>query len=200
MKIKIFKTEIFITFSFSAFLALLLIIDRTGYLLPIFFAIIIHEIGHLIAMCLLFCAPKNIILKAFHIDISGFVPKSNKDRGIIAASGIITNAFFFFVFYLIYKVTLNKVLLVYSAANFAVMVINSLPTVGLDGGELLFLTLNIFFNKDKSMFILKIISFIIAGVLIFCAIFGILNIKENISIILFIMYIIICTFLSKGEL
>ncbi len=199
MKIKIFKTEIYITFAFSAFLALLLIIDRTGYLIPVFFAIITHEIGHLIAMLLLSCAPKSVVLMPFHINISGFIPKTVKDKAIIAASGIITNAFFFLIFYLLYKVTYNNYLLIYSAASFAVMLINSLPTIGLDGGDILFLTLNTFLNKDKSMFILKITSFIVAGIVMLVAVFGILNISKNLSMLIFGVYIFICTIFSKGE-
>ena len=194
-----FNTEIFITFGFSAFLALLLVIDRTGFLIPIFFAVFSHELGHLIAMLFLSCAPKSITLKPFHIDISGFVPKTNKDRGIIALSGILTNAFFFILLYLIYKITLNNYFLIYSAASFAVMLINSLPTIGLDGGDILFLFLNLFFNKEKSVFILKIISLIIAFLIMNVAIFGILNLSKNIPMFIFGVYIIICTLLAKGE-
>lgn len=199
MKIKIFNTEIFITFGFSAFLALLLVVDRTGYLIPIFFAVVTHELGHLIAMSILSCAPKSVSLKPFHIDISGFTPKSYKDRGLIAASGIIANAFFFIIFYLLYKIILNNYLLIYSASSFAVMFINALPCVGLDGGDILFLTLNLFFNKEKSVFILKIISIIIAFFIMLISIFGILNINKNIPMFIFGVYIIICTLLAKGE-
>jgi len=199
MRIKIFNTEIFITFGFSAFLALLLVVDRTGYLIPIFFAVITHELGHLIAMLLLSCAPKSVTLRPFHIDISGFVPKTYKDRGLIAASGIITNAFFFIIFYLLYKIIYNNYLLIYSAASFAVMLINALPCIGLDGGDILFLSLNLFFNKEKSLFILKIISVIVALFIMLVAIFGILNITKNIPMFIFGVYIIICTALAKGE-
>lgn len=199
MRIKIFNTEIFITFSFSAFLALLLLIDRTGFLLPIFFAVITHELGHLIAMVILSSAPKSVTLKPFHIDISGFVPKTYKDRGVIAASGIISNAFFFIIFYLIYKITLNNYFLIYSAASFSVMLINALPTIGLDGGDILFLTLNMFLNKEKSIFILKIISIAIAFIIMLVAMLGILNFSKNIPMFIFGVYIIICTFLAKGE-
>lgn len=199
MKIKVFNTEIFITFTFSAFLALLLIIDRTGFLIPIFLSIVIHEFGHLITMLILKNAPKSVTLKPFHIDISGFVPKTVKEKALIASSGLIFNALFFFIFYLLYKLLNNNYLLICAAANLAVMLINALPSIGLDGGDLLFITLNIFYNKDKSMFILKIISFIIAGAIAFAAIFGLLNLKSNISMIIFAAYIFICTFFSKGE-
>ena len=142
MRIKIFNTEIFITFGFSAVLALLLVVDKTGYLLPVFFAVISHEFGHLIAMLILNVAPKSIIFKPFHIDITGFIPKSQKERALIAVSGIIINAFFFIIFYLIYKITLYNYLLIYSAASLVVMLINALPCLGLDGGDILFLSLN----------------------------------------------------------
>lgn len=199
MRIKFFKTEIFVTFTFSAFLALLLVIDRTGYLIPVFCAIILHELGHLISMVIISCAPKKIVLKPFHIDMSGFVIKSHKEKGIIASTGLISNVFFFFLFYLIYKLYFNNYILIYAAANLAVFIINALPCLGLDGGDLLFLFLNLFFNKDKSMFILKIISLIIAGAIFVVAFYMVLNLQKNISIFIFGIYIIICTFLAKGE-
>ena len=63
MRIKIFGIYIQITFWFTAFLSAMLLIDKTGYILPIFCAILSHELGHLITMKVLKCAPKEIILK-----------------------------------------------------------------------------------------------------------------------------------------
>ena len=58
LKFRLFGTEVYISFLFMAVITIMLATDRTGLILPSLFAIIMHEAGHLFAMWLLECAPK----------------------------------------------------------------------------------------------------------------------------------------------
>lgn len=197
MRIKICNTTLIINFSFLAFLTLVLLIDKTGYILPCFLAVFMHEMGHLISMSVLKCAPNTIMLKVAAIEISGFKPKTYKDRFIIAFMGVCFNILLFFVFYFLYKVTLIYNMLIYAAANLAVGFINLLPSLGLDGGDLLLLTLNCFLSYNKSMFIVKFISIIVSVILISITFLKIINLSNNISILIFGIYLFISTLLTK---
>ena len=62
MRFSLFGTKIYISFFFCAVFTLMLAFDRTGLILPTFFAVVVHEIGHLFAMWALDCEPKQIKL------------------------------------------------------------------------------------------------------------------------------------------
>ena len=73
MKIKLFGTRIYLSFFFYAVFTIMLATDRTGYILPTFFAVLMHEIGHLFAMWVLDCQPKQIDITPASLQIvSGF--------------------------------------------------------------------------------------------------------------------------------
>lgn len=199
MRIKIFGIYIQITFWFTAFLSAMLLIDKTGYILPIFCAILSHELGHLITMKVLKCAPKEIILKPASFEIIGFVPKTNLQCVAISAFGSATNLLLFLLLYFIYKITNSYLTLIYAAAMLCVGFINLLPSKGLDGGDLLYNLLCLFLNKDKSMFILKFVSLITAFAVVFFAISGVIFKNISLPALIFGIYLFICTIFTKGE-
>lgn len=197
MRVKIFGTYITVTFLFSAFVAAMLIIDRTGLLLPLLFAIVSHEAGHLIAMHILNCRPSEIILKPASVEIVGFTPKCAAHDAIIAACGPAVNLFLFFVLYIIYKITGFPVFIEWSAVMLVVGLFNLIPAVGLDGGDLLFSFLCLFLGGDRSRFILKILSLFLAGCAVFFGVFIMFRGGGNPSAAIFGIYLFMCLMLKK---
>ena len=70
MRFKLFGTEFYISFLFAAVITAMLAFDRTGFILPLFFAVLVHELGHLTAMWVLDCAPKRIRLIPAAVEIT----------------------------------------------------------------------------------------------------------------------------------
>ena len=75
MKIRFLGTEIYISFLFMALICIMLATDRTGLLMPTLFAVLMHEIGHLFAMWLLDCEPKQIRLIPASVQITAPITK-----------------------------------------------------------------------------------------------------------------------------
>ena len=50
MKFTFLGTKIYVSFFFTAAITVMLATDRTGYMLPTLFAVIIHEAAHLFVM------------------------------------------------------------------------------------------------------------------------------------------------------
>ena len=46
MRFKLLGTEFYVSFLFSAVITAMIAFDRTGYILPLLFAIVMHELGH----------------------------------------------------------------------------------------------------------------------------------------------------------
>ena len=59
MKFRLLGTEFYVSFLFAAVITAMIAFDRTGYILPLLFAIVMHELGHLTIMWLLDCACGN---------------------------------------------------------------------------------------------------------------------------------------------
>lgn len=54
--------------------------DRTGYILPLLFAVLMHEGGHLAAMWILDCAPKRVRLVPASVEITAKMTVSHKTK------------------------------------------------------------------------------------------------------------------------
>ena len=70
MRFKLFGTDIYISFLFASVITLMLLFDKTGLILPLLFAVFMHEIGHLFMMYIRLAAPKRIKLIPASVQIT----------------------------------------------------------------------------------------------------------------------------------
>lgn len=192
MKFKLFGTEIYISFLFCAVIALMLAFDRTGLVIPTLFAAFIHETGHLFTMWVVGCEPKAVKLIPASVKIiKGFPKKKNGDM-IIAVSGPLVNLLLFATLYLNYFLFGNKVILNFALLNLVMAVFNMLPVFGLDGGTVLILLLNKKYDIDKSVFTVKLITFIMSIAAFVLGIYLIFTGTFNISVFIVGLYLLLC--------
>lgn len=196
MKFKLFGTEIYISFLFAAVITVMLATDRTGLVLPALFAVLMHEIGHLFAMWVLECAPKQIRLIPASVQITSSISKRYKNDIIVALVGPLVNFVLFFVLYFNYLAFKNELTLNYALLNLLIGVFNSLPVSGLDGGTILFSVLAKRMDLNKAIITLKIITLSVAAAIIITAV--ILTIKGTLNLSLYIIgiYLVIMSIIK----
>lgn len=197
MKFKLFGTKIYISFFFCAVFTIMLATDRTGFILPTFFAIIMHETGHLFAMWILDCEPKQIKLIPASVQIVSGFTKRYKNDILVAVFGPAVNFVLFFAFYFNYRAFENKITLYYGLLNLIVGVFNSLPVSGLDGGTVLYSLLAKKYDISRTNLILKTVSFIISAVIIIIAVVLTLKGSTNISVYIIGIYLFIVALIGK---
>ena len=112
MRFKLLGTEFYISFLFAAVITAMIAFDRTGYILPLLFAVLMHEGGHLAAMWILDCAPKRVRLVPASVEITAKMTVSHKNEIAVALCGPLVNIILFITFglnYLVYKRSLSLI-------------------------------------------------------------------------------------------
>ena len=99
MRFKIFGTEIYLSFLFLGLITIMLATDKTGFMLPTIFAVVMHETAHLFAMWLLDCSPKRIKLIPASVQISTSFSKGYKNDILVSLSGPVINLVLFGTLY-----------------------------------------------------------------------------------------------------
>lgn len=137
MRFKIFETKVTVSFLFMTMICILLLTDRTGFILPMLFAVLIHETGHLFLMWLFGCAPSEINLIPASVRITASAQREKGPNILILFFGPFLNIIIFLVIFLNYKVFGEERFLVFALVNLIYGVFNLLPFKGLDGGSIL---------------------------------------------------------------
>lgn len=188
LSFRIFKTNISIAFSFFAIVAILILFDKTNYAMLGLIACILHELGHITAMCFFCISPKRIIFYGAGIKI---VPDFKKTTTIfqdylILLSGSMTN---FIVFITLYSLSMNNfVIALFSVINLVIGAFNLIPFKHFDGGRIIDLIL--ISNSSNPIRIRKVIRVISIIMLIILGIFFAYLQYGNFSLYLTIGYII----------
>ena len=191
MTFKILNTKIHISFIFAALICFMLATDRTGYLIPCMIAIILHELGHLFAMWLFECTPREIKLIPTSIEIiRGFSVKSYGET-IISLMGPIVNLFLSLIFYINYLLYEKNSFIVFSLLNLIIGLFNLLPVKGLDGGTILFNIAAQKRNLETAARLLSIITLIFGFIILTFAFFLLFNGSFNPSIFIIAIYLLI---------
>lgn len=138
MRFKLFGTEFYVSFLFSAMITLMLAVDKTGYILPVLFAVTMHELGHLTVMRILDCSPLKVRLIPAAIEITARFNCSRKKEISVALAGPAFNLLLFLSLFANYGLSGNEYSLVWALVNLSVCVYNMLPVTGLDGGTVLY--------------------------------------------------------------
>ncbi len=197
MKFKFFGTEIYISFLFSAVIAFMILIDRTGLIIPTLLAVSVHEIGHLIAMWAAECQPKAIRLIPASVQIiRGFSCKRGREIAISLA-GPAANLAFFAMFLFVFSETESEWALRFCALNLVLAIYNLLPVNGLDGGAVLCRILERRFEPQKAEGIVRITAFILGLAAMFIGVFLTAMDNFNISIYIVALYLIISSFIKS---
>ncbi len=191
MKFKLFGTKIYVSFFFCALFTVMLATDRTGLILPTFFAVAVHEIGHLFAMWVLDCEPKQIRLIPSSVQIVSSFSRQYKNDIIIALTGPIVNYVLFFTLYFNYIAFKNEMVLYYALLNLIIAVFNSLPVKGLDGGTVLYSVLAKRGDSNRAALTVKLITVITATFVIIAAVVLTVKGKCNLSFYIIGIYLFI---------
>ena len=162
MRFKLFGTEFYISFLFAAVITAMLVFDRTGFILPLLFAVLVHELGHLAAMWVLDCAPKRIRLVPAAVEITTKLPSGGKYEIFIALCGPAINLLLFATLFVNYLAFGNEGYLTVGLINLLIGLFNLLPVTGLDGGTVLFNILCRKAEPSRAALIMRIINFSVA--------------------------------------
>lgn len=197
MRFKLLGTEIYISFLFAAVITLMLLFDKTGMILPLLFAVFMHEMGHLFMMYIREASPKRIKLIPASVQITKAFSFDYKNDILISLSGPFVNILLFAVFYFNYKCYQNTTTLYIALLNLIMGVFNLLPVKGLDGGTILYCVLCRFTNVNRAELILNLISFLGGLTVLLAAIVLTLRNKINISLYIIGIYLLVTTLIKK---
>lgn len=197
MKFKLFGTEIYISFLFCAVITLMLLTDKTGYMIPTLFAILMHEMGHLFMMWVVDSAPKRIKLIPASIQITTPFQKRYRNDMLISLAGPLVNIVLFLTLYFNFLTFRNQTTLYFALLNLVVALFNLLPVKGLDGGTILYCILSKNKDSNRASIILKYITLAASAVIIVTAIT--LSIRGNINISFYIVgiYLLIASLVKN---
>ena len=197
MKLKLFGTEIYISFFFAALIAFLLATDRTGLIIPTLFASFIHEGGHLFAMWLCGEQPKKIKLIPASMQIVRNFSVSARNEMAIALCGPAANIAVFLCLFLNYLLSENATVLTFALLNLILAVFNLLPVSGLDGGTVL---KNLWAKKTDIYSAegkVRILTFALSVFFLSAGVFLALRGETNISLFIMAVYLFICAVVRK---
>ncbi len=197
MKFKLFGTEIYVSFLFCAVLCFMLIIDRTGLVVPTLFAVLIHETGHLFAMWVADCQPRAIRLIPTSVQIvRGFSSKRGGEVGITLC-GPAANVAVFLSLFINYKMFGSHQSLKFAVLNLVIALFNLLPVSGLDGGMLLESIISRYTDIYKAESIVRIITAVFAFFAFLLGVYLWVSGTVNISVFIVAAYLGVCSVIKK---
>ena len=175
----------------------MLVVDRTGLIIPTLFAVFIHESGHLLAMWAADCQPKSVRLIPTSVQIiRGFSPKK-RGEAAIAVCGPIANIVLFGVLIANFLIFKSEQSLRFAILNLVLAAFNLLPVQGLDGGTLLSIFLSKFASVYKAESIVRIVTVVFAFIAFLLGIYLWASGTVNISVFIVAVYLLVCGMIKK---
>lgn len=201
MKLKIFGIEIRLSFIPAALLSVLIVLDQSGNLCCCLLSAILHELGHIIAMCRRNCKPEKIVIKLFDIQIIDGKRSfcSQKDSLVIVLSGALTNFALSLISAILYYFFEIEILYLFTIVNFLTGAFNLLPVSNLDGGQALYLLLSRKFSEKSTERIIDALTVILilpTAILGFVVLF---QSKYNFSLLLISIYLVLSLILKRSR-
>ena len=174
---------------FFAYLALLVAVDSTAYMLIIILSALIHEGAHLYAMRLLKIEVKAMEFSPLGIRITPKHPMVYKDEIFVAAAGPLINILIFGLLYgLSFVFKLPYMLAQLAVCCFILGLGNLIPVLPLDGGRILRGILYVYAQKNAGR-ILLIINTVLSMSLVFLGMYVLARTGYNISVLLIGIYL-----------
>lgn len=196
MRFKLFGTEFYISFLFAAVITAMLAFDKTGFVLPLFFAVLVHETGHLAAMWVLDCAPKRVRLVPAAVEITTKIGNGGKYEIIIALCGPAVNLLLFGTLFVNYLAFGNDGYLTNALINLLIGVFNLIPVTGLDGGTVLFNLLCRKNDPSRAGLIMRIINFSVAAAALVTAVTLCFKGQFNLSFFILALYLFVMSIIK----
>ena len=198
MSFSIFKCRLEITFSFVLIICSMIILNDPINITWSILAVFIHELGHIIYMCILHTPPDHITFTAFSIDISDkFSHTRNNTKNIfLALAGPLANFIATIIFYTL-SIIFNNTFYLPAAINLLIGCFNLLPIISLDGYQIVHTILSTKFTPKTTCYITNCLSVI---VLLPVLIFGFIlefRAKYNFSLLIVSLYLITALILSR---
>lgn len=174
---------------FFAYLAFLVMVDSTAYMLIIILSAFLHEGAHLLAMKLLGIGVKELCFSPLGIRITPKLPMNYKDEIWVAAAGPFINILIFTLIYVLsYEYTMPYMLSQLAVCCFILGIGNLIPVLPLDGGRILRGILYVYTEKYAERIILYVNIFFSTG-LIAAGMYILAKTGYNISVLLIGIYL-----------
>ena len=196
MRFKLFGTEFYISFLFAAVITAMLVFDRTGFILPLLFAVLVHELGHLAAMWVLDCAPKRIRLVPAAVEITTKLQSGGRYEIFIALCGPAINLLLFAILFVNYLAFSNDSYLTVGLINLLIGLFNLLPVTGLDGGTVLFNILCRKAEPSRAALIMRIINLSVALAALVIAVTLCFKGQFNLSFFILALYLAVMSIIK----
>ena len=197
MSIKLFGTNINISFLFVAFITAMIFIDKTGLVIPLICAVSIHEISHLVMMKKYGVSPKEVLIIPGGIQIVNYHTIPIKQENIILIAGPLSNFILFLVSLGLYFFYENIIILRFCAVQLVVFFFNLIIAKGLDGGSLFYNICAEKFGHNLAEILLNVFSFLSALIIALIGVFYLLEGSVNISIFILAIYIFVFSFIKN---
>ena len=194
MCIKLAGLKVFFSYPFFAMLTFALMFDADGKKSLCILASVIHELGHIIAMKVLYNSDIRISLSLFDFCIASDndIKHTYTNDIIVSLMGPAVNFSLFAVF------RLFGICDAFAYANLLLGIFNMLPLASFDGGRVLCCVLSKKFDLEKSVKICNIIAGIFLVPLFMIGIYVWKSTGYNYSILLVCVYLILLMFFKKN--
>lgn len=196
MNFKLLGTKIYVSFIFISLITFMIATDRTGYIIPTAFAVILHELGHLFAMWLFECAPKEIKLIPTSVQIVRSFSIKPYGETVIAVMGPLVNILLFLIFLVNYLCFNNHIYLVFGIINLVLGIFNLLPVRGLDGGTALHNIISKKFGTDSATKTITVLTLIFGFIILTLGFFLLFNKNFNPTVFIIAIYLFIAALLK----
>ncbi|MBR1779740.1 MAG: site-2 protease family protein [Clostridia bacterium] len=188
MNVSFLGYKIHIEFSFILIITLLFFTGKSFFVLSALLASFIHELGHITALELAGFPTRQLNLSAFKLDIIDLdkIDRTLREDLIILLAGPICNLFVFILSYSIYMSAFrNYYLYFFAIENLFLFIFNLLPIANLDGGQIVFLLLQLKMGVLSAQRFLLISSAVFIYLISCLGFYIFLKSGYNISVLLF---------------
>lgn len=200
MNLSFFKIKLEISYLLLSFLAIIVIAEIFNNFLWCISAVVIHELGHIIPMCMFGYRPEKIKFSLFEISITDNTRQKRSfwQNFFIILFGPFVNFICFISFYLLYLYGKDFYLPI-AIANLSVGLFNILPVLSLDGGQLLYLILCRKITERNAERVVDILTFIFIFPLFALGFLLLFNSKYNFSLLFVCVYLIFSLVLKNNR-
>ena len=189
--------HITVSFFFVAMVAVLLLEDKSGTVIPALLSAALHEIGHLLVMYTFGVKGSQIRFTPFGIDIekSCCTNRSYQRDALISLAGSATNIAVALLLGILNFTMFYRFILI----NLALAGFNLLPIEPLDGGQALYSLLCMRFSTERAAKVVSIISFVVLTPLSIAGFLTVFRSPGNYSLLLVCGYLMMLLLFKNGR-